>query len=325
MSNEILKMNMLWDDIHALGGEVRGTELLSYSTPLLMSAYIDPLGRIVAVGDAGTLLLYDGQCWNRVGHVFSRQDFLCDVWARDPANVFFPVIRHDKDKLSTLQHFNSTSNEAPKVVLTAPRGVHMYRVAGEGNCIFVCGSEGFFGYYDGTKWADCRVPGNKQLWGVAAISEKQAYVVGQGGFVGKFDGTKVIPLDPVGEDVDLMAITVVGQDRFIVAGKSSKIWVYQSGTPHAVPPIDQEKRHLYSACTDGTNIMIVGEVASLSAKIAGGWKKMDLRGTTDKPYQLSKICPHPQGGFLAVGGKRRDTPEDVFYGVIVTFEIGTKP
>jgi hypothetical protein len=133
---------------------------------------------VFAVGDAGTILHYDGTDWSAMSSGTTAS--LNGVWGSSAADVF--AIGDD----GTILHYDGTSWSA----MTSNTAWTLFGVWGSSaSDVFAVGGSGTIVHYDGTSWSDITSGTTEWLFGVWGSSSTNVFAVGTGGAILHYDGT----------------------------------------------------------------------------------------------------------------------------------------
>lgn len=185
---EMLRWNGTAWSLHRYDGtSVAAQPLTSFDVPArsytLRGVWGSSASNVLAVGDSGVVLRYDGTAWTRMTTGTSVQ--LNDVWGTASNNVYAAASN------GRLLRYNGTSwSFVPGV---QSQGA-LWSVWGtSASNIYAVGEGGIVFRYNGTSWQRIRLPTRQVLYAVGGTGASNVYVGGAAGALYRFDGTNWTP------------------------------------------------------------------------------------------------------------------------------------
>jgi len=186
-----------------------------------MSGFSD--GTFYAVGEAGTVVHYDGQ-FEQVDTPI-RED-LHGVWAESPTNVY--ACGFD----GTLIHFDGTA----WTKITVPTHEDLYAVWTNGsNDIFVAGTNGLVLNFNSDMWTEYAIAPQSRFRALWGYSHSEVYVCGSNGALFRFDGTswtRMILFDEPNFDAELYDLWGPAPGSISMVDRFNILWF--NGTWHGI-------------------------------------------------------------------------------------------
>lgn len=243
---------------------------------------------VVAVGEHGLILHYDGAHW--VSKPTGTPDSFTGVWGRSSSEIYAVarggVMRYDGSAWRTM-----TSVKSSQFSFGAP----LYGIWGSADGqLFVAGLR-FIGRYDGTSWtalADgADVPWFRAVWGKSA---SEVYFVGDAGAIRRWDGTQLEVMES-GTIRNLDAVWGTPSGDVYAAGDAGVVlrltggrWV---GEPSDLPA------DLRAGWSDGSRQFIVGEAGTILRRSSKGWEVMETGPTLHAVRALTPNLAYAVGEF----------------------------
>jgi PKD repeat protein len=132
---------------------------------------------IVAVGDEGIILLFNGSFWTQMDSGTSQN--IEDVWGTSSMEVF--AVGHN----GTIRHYDGKDWSA----MTSNTTANLTSVWGSSaEDVFAVGEEGIILHYDGFSWSKLLSPTSLPLQGIWGPSGTDVYAVGYDGTLLRYDG-----------------------------------------------------------------------------------------------------------------------------------------
>jgi hypothetical protein len=169
------------------GTSVTTQSLALYEVPArvytLRGVWGSSASNVLAVGDSGVALRFDGGAWTRMTTGTSVQ--LNDVWGTASNNVYAATAS------GRLLRYNGTAwSLVPGV--QAPGALHAVWGTSAAN-IYAVGDGGIVFRYNGTSWQRIRLGTREVLYSVGGSGASNVFVGGATGALYRFDGTNWVP------------------------------------------------------------------------------------------------------------------------------------
>lgn len=171
---------------------------------------------VYAVGDAGTLLHYDGSSWQALyagrGQDQSRRFYA--VWGSGPSDVWAAMGE------GTLLHFDGSRWWRPATGVTGT----LTSLWGLGpSDVFAAGQ--FVHHFDGERWTkQATDEGVEMLEAGFSLAPQEAYAVGREGLVARFDGTQWRKMTTPDDTARLLSIWGSSSSQIYAGGASGMLW-----------------------------------------------------------------------------------------------------
>jgi len=241
-------------------GQTSGTENLLYG--VWGSSGSD----VFAVGEAGTIVRYNGEAWTTQPSPTS--DNLYAVWGSSPIDVFAVGGR-----VGTILHYDGeTWTEQTKDGTDS-----LFGVWGTSHSnVFAVGYQGTILHYDGTSWARQTSGTESWLHGVWGSSGSDVFAVGVSGTILHYDGTQWSPLTS-GTDSALQGVWgASGTDVFAV-GSGGQILHY-NGSTWTSQATGVAERQLGVWGASGSDVFAVGNGGTILRYDGSSWTR-EVSGT----------------------------------------------
>ena len=279
---------------------------------------------IYAVGEAGTILHYNGSNWNLMK---TDQSNFEDIWGSSANNIF--AVGHD----GTIAHYNGSNWSS----MTSTTSNDLYGVWGEsgslvfavgmsgtvlkydgnnwsqensdtsdnlwsiwgssGTNVLAVGSNGEIIHYNGTSWSSSTMSsGTAQvLWDIWGSSENNIYVSGQSGVVKKYTGTTWTEVTSNTSE-DLFGIWGTSNTNYYILGNNGII--LQCNESSCSEMNSTSTNHFYGIWgTSSSNIYGVGYYGSIQHYNGSNWSS----GRTGTQVNLYGVTGSSSGNYMAVG------------------------
>lgn len=146
-------------------------------------------GSILAVGDSGTALRWDGTQWTPLATGVTAG--LTDAWGSAANNVYATTAD------GRILRYNGTAFSVVSGV-QAPGALNAVWGSSASN-VYAVGAGGIVYRHNGASWQRIRLPTRRDLYAVWGTSATNVFIAGEGGTIYRFDGTKWTPeKSPIG-------------------------------------------------------------------------------------------------------------------------------
>lgn len=241
-------------------GQASGTE------NLLFGVWGSSGSDVFAVGEAGTILHYDGESWSTQSSPTS--DNLYAVWGSG-ANDVFAV----GGLVGTILHYNG---ETWTQFVKDPTD-SLFGVWGTSHTnVFAVGYSGTILHYDGTSWTPQASGTGQWLHGVWGASGNDVFAVGTGGTIVHYDGTSWTPQTSGTEGPFQGVWGATGTDVFAV-GDGGVIFHY-NGSTWTSQSTGVAEPQLAVWGTSGSNVFAVGNGGTILRYNGTSWSQ-NVSGT----------------------------------------------
>jgi len=171
-------------------------------------------GTAVAVGEAGTILRYDGATWAPMASITGVNLF--GVWGSSPSNLYAVGVG------GTIVHYESGSWS----FMTTATPENLSAVWGSSDSdVWAVGDNGAIMRWDGTAWSLSPSGTTETLGDVWGVSGSDIWAVGSGGTIRHYDGTAWSTVES-GSDVNLLGVWGRGTCEAFAVGAQGTILRY---------------------------------------------------------------------------------------------------
>ncbi len=175
------------------------------STKILSAIWGADERNVFTVGEAGEVLRWDGKSWSRSDNPVGA--WLYGVWGNGSGQVFAVGAE------GTLLRWDGLAWSAlPSVTSRA-----LFAISGVGSAAWAVGEAGTLLRWDGVEWSSAESPTDAALHGVYALSPDEAWAVGVGGCVLRLQGGVWSQVES-GTSFNLSAVFARANDDVWVAG-----------------------------------------------------------------------------------------------------------
>ncbi|GEM_PF-1710503 len=229
-------------------------------------------GKIFAVGDAGTILRYEGAVWTVM--TAETSEILRDMWGNSLSDIFAV------GDAGTILHFDGTVWKRISVATSEA----IYGIWGSsGTDVFAVGNVGTILHYDGTAWISMNSGTENALYSIWGYSGSDIFAVGENGVILHYDGSTWQSMNS-GTSGRLAAIQgSSGSDVFVV-GDMGRILHYDGTGWQAMNSRTSENLKALRISEDGSRIFAVGNAGTI-LYYDGEWHEADS-GTSDWLYGI---------------------------------------
>ncbi|MFO0556106.1 MAG: hypothetical protein U0271_47455 [Polyangiaceae bacterium] len=165
---------------------------LPAGTPLLAWAYGFSESDITFVGDAGTILHYDGQSFSAA--TSNTTEHLWGVWGAAPDDLYAVGGSGRAEAQPTVLHFDGSNWSVVTLPPLSKANVHgLFKVWGTASDnVYVVGQRGTVLHFDGSSWTELLVGASDDLISIWGVDANHVYAVGgrSNGIIARFDGTE---------------------------------------------------------------------------------------------------------------------------------------
>lgn len=235
---------------------------------------------VYAVGDNGLFLHYDGSHWNAIPQSFSGA--LHNVWCSDSKCL---AVGDDLTVLEGTGTDSSWSVATSQTSAGALRGI----MGLSDSDIYAVGDSGTIFHNDGTGWQKVDYVVNKDLYAVWGSSFDNVFAVGQGGTVLHYNGTAWKVVESVVADT-LRAVWGNGANEVYAAGDNGTMLLYQG----------DRWRELETGVTENLNDVWGGRQKEIYAVGENG---SILHGSASFPWELLMAVLEYNAGQKKMTGK----------------------
>jgi hypothetical protein len=178
---------------------------------LLWSVWGNSSSDVFAVGDAGTILHWDGTAWSAMSSGTSNS--LRGVWGTSSSDVFA------LGSGGTIRHWNGTAWSAMSSGTTSV----LHNVWGTSSSdVFAVGDSGRILHWDGTAWSAMSSGSVEHLWGVWGSSSSDVFAVGTGLVILHWNGTSWSAMSS-GTGINLFGVWGTSSSDVFAVGTSGTI------------------------------------------------------------------------------------------------------
>lgn len=235
-----------------------------------------PSGKALAVGEAGTVVSFDGLVW-KAEPPLGFEDFR-GVWMASETEAFvvgFYTVYHLANGQWTEMLGNTTKNL---------RGVFGFAP----DDVWAVGSFGQVIHYDGSIWTTIPSGTTRNLRAVWGAAPDDVTIVGEGGTILRWDGATLAPVLPELTARTLEAVTGLGADDIVAVGERGTI-LHFDGTAWKNQSLDGVSNTLMAVAaagdrviTTGTHELLLGPMLQVPENISPG-----DGGFMDDAYEIS--------------------------------------
>jgi hypothetical protein len=223
----------------------------SGSTSDLYSIWGPDSSNVFAVGQAGTILHYNGSAWRSMNSR-TTGDLFC-VWGADGSNVFAV------GKAGTILFYDG-SGWSP---MTSGTPNDLYGVWGsDSESIYAVGIAGTLLYYDGSTWSSVTGGSTSDLTSVWGVNASNIFIVGKAGTILYYDGSTWSPM--TGVTANNLACVWGVDKRHVYAVGSSGAFLSYDGSNWSLETSGITANLLGIRGIDRKNIFIVGESGTIA-------------------------------------------------------------
>jgi hypothetical protein len=175
-------------------------------------------GNIVAVGNNGAILSYNGSSWSRQLPSFAENCY--GIWGTDASNLWVVgsagLLRHSQGGSFNLDP------QSGSVTTSNLRGVWGSSAA----AVWAVGDSGTIVHYDGSRWTVQPSGTSARLYAVSGNSASDVYAVGGSGTILHYDGQSWQPFSAGTTAHDLYAVLALGSGNVLFAGADGIVLNY---------------------------------------------------------------------------------------------------
>ncbi len=230
-------------------------------------------GKIFAVGDAGTILRYDGATWTTITIEISEN--LRDIWGSSVPEIFAVgdagvILRFDGTVWNLMSGGTSES---------------LYGVWGSsGTDVFAVGNAGTILHYDGTLWQPMNSGTENALYSIWGYIGSDIFAVGENGIILHYDGTAWQPMNS-GTSGKLTAVQGSSGSDVFVSGDMGRILHYDGTAWQTMNSNTSENLKALRINEDGSKAFAAGNAGTILYYDGAQWHEADS-GTSDWLYGI---------------------------------------
>ncbi len=223
---------------------------------------------LVAVGDAGTVLVFDGTGWARTG--LGVLDDFEDVWGADAANIF--AVGED----GVIWFFDGAAwSQMP-----SGTSVDLWDVWGSGaDDVFAVGERGVILHFNGNDWLPMS-SNSTALWrGVWGAAGDDVFVVGTEGSITHFDGNDWSAMPHDLTTATLRSVWGAAHDDVWAVGDNGTILHYDTAWAKSGSFATDKLQSVFGTAPD--NVYAVGNSSSVVRFDGSSWQTISLGGVDE--------------------------------------------
>ena len=227
-----------------------------------------------AVGDAGTVIKYDGRNWT--GENIPADNRLHGIWGTSPNNIY--VIGDD----ATILHFDG---DAWSICYKGEVDVAFLAITGFGSHdIFVVGDNGTALRFDGVNWQRMETGTQYELYAIWGLDPGHVLAVGGAGVVLRWNGEQW-RLFNAGTDNDLYGVCGESLEQIYFCGLSGTLIDYNGRSWSK--PFTGSRNDLHAiSCSPGEPVFAAGSRGCILQRKDNQWQTVDSN-TSDSLYALA--------------------------------------
>ena len=273
------------------------TPMTSSTSDSLMSVWGTSADNIFALGSSGTILHYDGTAWTRM--TSPTYNPLIDIWGASDNDLFAAGLT------GGILHYDGNQWEK---MPDGPSGAILMDIWGSsGNNLFVVGSSIF--HYDGAVWTEMPAEISGSLRSVWGSSGTDVFAVGDAGTILRYDGTTWTPTESSTSET-LIAVWGNSQDQVFAVSETGSVLRYDGN-------------NTWTQTTSGTHSGLTAVCRnSGSDAFAVGQNGLTLRLSYASPPCPGGICYVAMTGSDTIGNGSRENPFDTIQYAIDTASDG---
>lgn len=229
---------------------------------------------IYAVGDAGTVIKYDGQDWTSEN--IPANNRLHGIWGTSPNNIY--VIGDN----TTILHFDG---DAWSVCYRGEVDVAFLAITGFGaHDIFVVGDNGTAVRFDGVNWQRMETGTQYELYAIWGFDPEHVLAVGGAGVVLRWNGEQW-QLFNAGTDNDLYGVWGESLEQIYLCGLSGTLIDFSDRSWNKQFTGSRSDLHAIS-CLSSEQVFAAGSRGCILQKKGNRWQTVDSN-TSDSLYALA--------------------------------------
>ncbi|MBN1883982.1 MAG: hypothetical protein JW876_00495 [Candidatus Krumholzibacteriota bacterium] len=266
------------------------TEQASGTSDFLHDVWGSAGDDVLAVGDNGTILRYDGESWHREGDFGIER--IRGIWGSSATDVWAvgDSIRHrDGGRWTTVP---------------APPGPFLLhevwgRSAGD---VFAVGADGVILHFDGDSWQRMPSGTGHDLYAVGGLADGPVYVGGDRGILLALDGAtwRILLYDAIGRsDIDFTGMAAVpGVGVFLAGGPRIYRW---DGERLETSLVAEDTWFRDIAARPGRILYAAGEGGDYIRRSALGWMSQWMPMRPSGRHKIFAVWGSAEGDLFAVG------------------------